>query len=91
MTEKQICRRLGVTPAGLKVLVKAMANDGEAGGASFGHGAAGARSKLLRDGLIGPCLRIYETSLRSRSWRYKTWEVTPEGRAKVEAARLLGW
>lgn len=86
MTEKQICKRLGITPRGLKVLAKAVANDtGEAAGAGFGGGAGSARTKLLRDGLIVEADRIYKGR-----W-YKTYVITLGARAKVEAARLLGW
>jgi hypothetical protein len=79
--EKDICRQLGVTPAGLRVLAKAAASpDGSAYGPGFGHAAAGARGKLIAAGLITKA----EGDLPQGS-------ITEKGRAIVAKARELGW
>lgn len=85
MTEKQICKRLGVTPSGLHVIAKAVAHPEEhAGGEGFGPGAAAARRKLLKDGLVtGGWSDIDQT--------WSPWVITQAGRNLVAEARNLGW
>lgn len=75
MTEKQICKQLNVTSAGLRTLAKASAKpDGEAFGDGMGRASVGARARLERTGLINAGHII-----------------TQQGREVVAQARSLGW
>ena len=79
MTEKELCKHLGVTPSGLKVLAKAAAQpDGQASGRGFGMASGAARQKLRRDGFV-------------RERDYALDMITPAGRDVVAKARDLGW
>jgi len=73
----QTCKALGVTPAGLSCLAKAIANNGLAEGRGFGR-EQGARGRLTRDGLIA-----FDANNR--------WMITDAGRSIVMRARAMGW
>lgn len=82
MTDKQICKHLGVSPSGLRVLAKAVAQpDGRASGGGFGAGSGSVRVKLRHQGLVengeGP------------GWPPD--KITQAGRDLVAEARKLGW
>lgn len=81
MDTKAICKKLGVTPAGLELLAQAAADPG---GYAYAIGFAGkescaARASLVRDGLFTDD----STDIRAR--------ITDAGRAVVAQARALGW
>lgn len=76
MVETEICKRLAVTPAGLRLLARVVA-----GREPRGRGNAGsAAGPLIRNGMIvetGPYRGHYAA--------------TDKGRYVVSAARRLGW
>ena len=74
-----IATSLGLTESGLKLLARAVADGGLAEGTGFGHGAAGTRAKLKRDGFLqGGTID-------------DDWLVTADGENIVDAARRAGW
>ncbi len=82
MTDKQICKRLGVSPPGLHLLAKAVAQpDGRASGNGFGAGSGSVRVKLRDQGFV--------ESGEGPGWPPDV--ITQAGRNLVAEARNLGW
>lgn len=84
MTEKEICKRLHVTPAGLRILAKAVAYSVSKGGKGRAAGGGIAAIKLVRDGLLtgGWC---------DMAGKWSPYMVTLAGLELVAKARRLGW
>lgn len=81
MTERAICKHLGVTIAGLKLLAAAAADpEGRASGPGRGLGSGSIRVALERSGLV-------------TEWTYPDYAsiITGAGRDLVKRARALGW
>ena len=88
MSELKICRDLGVTPAGLRALAKAVAhpNGWYPSGDGAGMSAQGARTRLERDGLIVATV----TPIAGYRWG-NYYRITDAGREIVARARAIGW
>lgn len=83
--EKQIAKRLGVTPAGLRFLASLHAT-----------GKASQRGNecqpLFDAGLIVPNKDVPEGhGRRNTDWSRNWWAITDKGREAVKQARALGW
>lgn len=79
--ERAICKRLGLSPDGLKLLARAAADPkGRASGAGQGLGSGSIRVPLEKKGLVtsreGPDYQSY---------------ITEAGRDIVKRARAMGW
>ena len=79
MTEREICQRLGVRSAGLRILTIAIRDrHGRATGPAFGIATHGPRLELRQGGM-----------LRERDFGPDT--ITRAGRGLITKARKLGW
>ena len=79
LTGKEICKRLGVTAAGLSVLAIAIGDPhGRAIGPAFGVATHGPRVELRRDGML-------------REMDFGPDVITQAGRVVITEARNLGW
>ena len=79
MTEREICKNLGVTIAGLGVLSIAAGDiQGRAIGSAFGIATHGPRLELRRDSML-------------QKMDFGPDVITPAGRDVVAKARDLGW
>ena len=95
--EERIARRLGVTPAGLDCLCRAVARGGLAEGEGFMRGQ-GARGRLERQGLIEIAVATPDPSVMPGSpaaifmaGRRGQWLITDAGRSIVALARQAGY
>lgn len=77
---RDVLKSLGVSEAGLRVLMRAVANDGKASGDGFGHASGGARTALYRQGHVE----------EDPAARYHAARITDSGREIVRRARAMG-
>ena len=84
---KTLCKRLGVTEAGLRVLAKAVAGQ-PISGAGAGYLAQGARRKLIREGYL---ISLPWPPECTRAEWGEPLQITDKGLGIVRRARAAGW
>jgi hypothetical protein len=87
MTETQLARRLGTTPAGLRALAKAVANGGIVPRGQGAGWAFVAVPGLERRGLV----TFAGAERDPRGPGFDEYRITEKGREVLERARRAGW